>query len=86
VAVAWTERGGPAVTASSGPGGYGSRLLTRAMTNQLDGSIHREWHEAGVVVTLTMNKAYLVSLDTVGTGGPNLPLGDRRYRSAPGQK
>jgi two-component sensor histidine kinase len=61
VVVSWTERGGPKVITPTGPGGYGSTLLTRAMTRQLDGSINREWHEAGVVVTLTMNKAFLVS-------------------------
>lgn len=61
IVIAWTERGGPAVTAPSGPCGYGSTLLTRAVTRQLDGSIHRAWNEAGVVVTLAMNKAYLVS-------------------------
>ncbi|KQP04812.1 sensor histidine kinase [Methylobacterium sp. Leaf93] len=61
VVVVWTERGGPAVAAPSGPGGYGSKLLKRAMTRQFDGSIEREWNEAGVVVTLTMNKSYLVS-------------------------
>ncbi|GJD94513.1 sensor histidine kinase [Methylobacterium iners] len=61
VVLTWTERGGPPVTAPTGPGGYGSRLLKRAMTQQLDGSIEREWDKAGVVVTLQMNKAYLVS-------------------------
>lgn len=61
VVLTWTERGGPPVTAPTGPGGYGSRLLKRAMTQQLDGSIEREWDKAGVVVTLRMNKAYLVS-------------------------
>lgn len=59
--IACAERGGPPVGKPSGPGGYGSKLLERAMTRQLDGSIKREWHEAGVVVTLTMNKAYLVT-------------------------
>lgn len=58
--MAWTERGGPPVKAPEGPGGYGSKLLDRAITHQLDGSVHREWDEAGVVVSLTMNKAFLV--------------------------
>jgi two-component sensor histidine kinase len=58
--MAWTERGGPPVKPSAGPGGYGSRLLERAMRQQLDGSITRSWDEAGVVVNLTMNKAFLV--------------------------
>ena len=60
VVIAWTERGGPPVAAPKGPGGYGSRLLNRVMTQQLDGSIARDWDEAGIVATLTMNKAYLV--------------------------
>jgi two-component sensor histidine kinase len=61
VVITWTERGGPPVTAPTGPGGYGSRLLKRAVTQQLDGSVERTWDEAGVIVNLTMNKAYLVS-------------------------
>ena len=39
VVVVWTERGGPPVTAPSGDGGYGSKLLNRGMTIQLGGSI-----------------------------------------------
>lgn len=61
VEIAWTERGGPPVASPTNPGGYGSKLLTRAVERQLDGSIHREWNKAGLVVTLTMNKAHLVS-------------------------
>jgi hypothetical protein len=30
------------------------------MTHQLDGSVTRSWDESGVVVNLTMNKAFLV--------------------------
>jgi two-component sensor histidine kinase len=58
--MAWTEHGGPPVKPPAGPGGYGSKLLERAMTHQLDGSVTRSWDEAGVVVNLTMNKAFLV--------------------------
>jgi two-component sensor histidine kinase len=58
--LAWTERGGPAVTQPTGQGGYGSRLLERAVTQQLNGSVTRSWDEAGIVVNLTMSKAYLV--------------------------
>ncbi|KQP51969.1 histidine kinase [Methylobacterium sp. Leaf399] len=61
VVITWTERGGPRVSAPTGPGGYGSKLLNRAMTQQLDGAVERTWDEAGVVVTLQMNKAYLVA-------------------------
>jgi two-component sensor histidine kinase len=58
--LAWTERDGPAVTQPTGQGGYGSRLLERAVTQQLNGSVTRSWDEAGIVVNLTMSKAYLV--------------------------
>ncbi|WP_264048909.1 sensor histidine kinase [Methylobacterium flocculans] len=61
VVISWTERGGPPVTAPTVPGGYGSKLLKRAMTQQLDGSIEREWDPDGVVVILRMNKAFLVT-------------------------
>ena len=57
--MAWTERGGPPVVPPTGPGGYGSRVLERATTHQLDGSVSRTWDEAGVVVNLTMNKVFL---------------------------
>lgn len=61
IMITWTERGGPPVVAPSGPGGYGSRLLNRAITQQLEGSVQRLWDEAGIVVNLTMNRAYLVA-------------------------
>ena len=37
VVVTWTERGGPAVASPAGEGGYGSKMLNRAMTLQLGG-------------------------------------------------
>nr|WP_238242841.1 sensor histidine kinase [Methylobacterium iners] len=61
VVVVWTERGGPPVLAPTGPGGYGSRLVTRAMSAQLGGSIDRNWSEQGMIVTLRMNKRYLAT-------------------------
>jgi two-component sensor histidine kinase len=60
LALVWTERGGPPVSPPSGPGGYGSRLLDRAIRQQLDGSVDRVWDEAGVMVNLTMSRALLV--------------------------
>ena len=60
LALVWTERGGPPVVPPTGPGGYRSRLLDRAITQQLDGSVERTWDDCGVVVNLTMNKALLV--------------------------
>jgi two-component sensor histidine kinase len=56
VVLIWTERGGPPVVALTGDGGYGSKLINRAMTVQLGGSISCDWNAEGVVVTLHMTK------------------------------
>jgi two-component sensor histidine kinase len=56
VVVVWTERGGPPVAAPAREGGYGSKLLNRAMTVQLGGSISCDWSAEGVIVTLHMTK------------------------------
>lgn len=57
--LAWTERGGPPVTAPAGPGGYGSNLVVRTMARQFGGSIAYDWNPEGLVVTLRMEKARL---------------------------
>ncbi|MDP3405720.1 MAG: HWE histidine kinase domain-containing protein [Brevundimonas sp.] len=54
--IAWTEQGGPPVTPPTGPGGYGSRMVARAMARQLDGAIERDWTPQGLVVRLRMNR------------------------------
>ena len=59
VVVVWTERGGPPAAAPIGPEGYGSKLVTRAMSRQLGGSLDYKWDDGGVVVTLRMNKEAL---------------------------
>ncbi len=59
VIVVWTERGGPAVTTPTGPGGFGSKLINRAMSVQLQGTIACDWASDGVVVTLKMNRTRL---------------------------
>jgi len=56
VVVTWTERGGPAVASPAGEGGYGSKMLNRALTIQLGGSISCDWSAEGVIVTLHMTK------------------------------
>jgi len=58
VSIAWTERGGPAVTAPQADG-YGSRLLHRSVTGQLGGTIHTEWSGDGVIVTLILSNEKL---------------------------
>ncbi|NPD67497.1 histidine kinase [Lichenicola cladoniae] len=59
VVMAWTERGGPPVTAPKGPMGFGSKLIARSVTGQLGGSIVFDWPADGAVVRLRMNRAKL---------------------------
>jgi two-component sensor histidine kinase len=56
VVIIWTERGGPLVTAPADAGGFGSKLVTRSMTQQLGGSIERQWLEEGIVATIKIRK------------------------------
>jgi len=59
ITLVWTERGGPPVTDPSGPGGFGSKLINRAMAAQLHGEIFCHWAPEGVVVTLKMSRKRL---------------------------
>lgn len=59
VIVMWTERGGPPVSTPTGPGGFGSKLINRAMLAQFHGIITCDWAVDGVVVTLKMNRTRL---------------------------
>lgn len=59
VIVVWTERGGPPVATPTGQGGFGSKLINRAMSAQLQGTITCDWAVDGVVVTLKMNRKRL---------------------------
>lgn len=54
--IVWTERGGPLVEGPLGAPGYGTRLVTRVMTDQLGGSIDREWSAEGAIITLRLDK------------------------------
>jgi two-component sensor histidine kinase len=51
----WTERGGPPVIAPEDMG-YGSKMISRLIAAELDGTIHKEWSPAGVEVTVTIPK------------------------------
>jgi two-component sensor histidine kinase len=61
IIIVWTERGGPAVTAPVGMGGFGSKLVARSMTAQLGGSVDRQWLPEGVVVTIKIDKNRLAT-------------------------
>ena len=57
----WTERGGPPVTAPTGPAGFGSRLVSQGVSGQLGGSIAFDWLPEGVVATVRMSEARLAT-------------------------
>lgn len=59
VTLVWTERGGPPVTTPSSSEGCGSKLINRAISDQLDGAITCDWAAEGVIVTLVMSKKHL---------------------------
>jgi two-component sensor histidine kinase len=59
VVIVWTERGGPPVSAPAGPGGFGSKLVSRSLSQQLGGSIAHDWPPEGAVITLRMSRARL---------------------------
>lgn len=56
VVIVWTEQGGPKVTRADGDGGFGSKLINRAIADQLGGSLHCDWAEDGVIITLRMKE------------------------------
>jgi two-component sensor histidine kinase len=55
----WTERGGPPVEAPPKTGGFGSKLVQRSVAQQLGGTIHHDWAEGGLIVTVQLNRARL---------------------------
>jgi two-component sensor histidine kinase len=61
IVVVWTERGGPAVRAPTGPPGFGSKLIAQSLSGQLGGSIAFDWPSGGVIVTLRMDNARLAT-------------------------
>ena len=54
VAVVWTEQGGPEITDTDAPTGFGSRLLQRSL-DELGGKAEFTWLKTGLVVTLHMS-------------------------------
>jgi two-component sensor histidine kinase len=58
--IVWTERGGPTVTAPTGAGGFGSKLVVRSLA-QIGGTIDHEWQAEGIVVTMRFKKDSLAA-------------------------
>jgi two-component sensor histidine kinase len=57
----WIERGGPPVKDQPSPAGFGSKLVHRTIAMQLGGTIDYEWLSDGLVVTLKLERARLLS-------------------------
>ncbi len=58
VHIAWRERGGPAAAPPT-EAGFGSRLVTMAIQNQLGGKIVQDWLETGLAADITIPTARL---------------------------
>ena len=61
VTIMWTESGGPKVQPPTTAPGYGSRLIERSVSGHLRGSIHYDWVEEGLVVTLKVKPERLAA-------------------------
>lgn len=52
--VSWRESGGPPVTPPVRKG-FGSQVLERGLAHELDGTVHLEYRETGVICTIEMS-------------------------------
>jgi two-component sensor histidine kinase len=55
----WSERGGPPLDPSLRTEGFGTKLIDGTATGQLQGTVAREWHRDGLVITMTLPSALL---------------------------
>lgn len=59
--ILWAERGGPIVVAPPERSGFGSKMVARCMSSDLGGSISFDWSREGLIVTLRINEACLLT-------------------------
>lgn len=57
----WAEDGGPQVDGTPEMHGFGSKMISRSMSQQFDGALAYDWQPSGLVVTMRMRKARLAS-------------------------
>lgn len=57
----WAEDGGPPVSGTPEMVGFGSKMISRSMTQQFDGALTYDWRRSGLVVTLRMRKDRLAA-------------------------
>ena len=61
VFLVWTETGGPAVDHAPELKGFGSKLLSRSVSQQLDGDLSYDWRPSGLVLTLRLRRDRLAA-------------------------
>ena len=61
VILTWAEDGGPPVRGVPELHGFGSRMISRSMSQQFDGALSYDWQPTGLVVTLRMRKDRLAA-------------------------
>ncbi len=55
----WAETGGPPIRVLPRMVGFGSRMISRSVSQQFDGALSYDWQSTGLVATLQMNKERL---------------------------
>ncbi|CAN5209359.1 hypothetical protein BH10PSE6_BH10PSE6_11370 [soil metagenome] len=61
VIVLWSETGGPPIECVPDMRGFGSRMISRSLSQQLGGELTYDWQRNGVVITLRMRRQQLAS-------------------------
>jgi len=61
VFLVWAETGGPAVDHAPELKGFGSKLLSRSVSQQLDGELSYDWQPSGLVLTLRLRRDRLAT-------------------------
>lgn len=59
VFIIWAETGGPEIGEAPQMGGFGSKLLSRSLADQLHGNISYDWQPAGLVATIRVSNQRL---------------------------
>ena len=61
ISLAWSESGGPPIAEPPDMRGFGSRLISRGLGEQLRGEISYDWRPTGLVASLRMRKDRLAA-------------------------
>lgn len=61
VVVIWAETGGPSIVQAPDMQGFGSKMIARSLSQQLDGTIAYDWQQSGLVATLRMRRDRLAT-------------------------